>query len=153
MKQQAGNIKGSVWDQVDKRFGEETVPMKKNAVDDREVDQVLIPLGKARPCIRFIGCAGQVCQQVQASQGCFDDCSAQSESNGCQESGGCDEFRKSGMTGGARSEEVTISCSQWTPIRGGTGDPLKLPCPRSSARSSTDMPYSDKNYQASGMVN
>ena len=47
MKQQAGNIKGSVWDQVGKRFGEETVPVKKNAVDNREVDQVLIPLGKA----------------------------------------------------------------------------------------------------------
>ena len=47
MKQQAGNIKGSVWDEVDKRFGEETVPVKKNGVDDREVDQVLIALGKA----------------------------------------------------------------------------------------------------------
>ena len=29
MKQQAGNIKGSVWDEVDKPFGEEIVPVKK----------------------------------------------------------------------------------------------------------------------------
>lgn len=45
--QQAGNIKGDIWREVAKRYKEQSLPVAKNAVEDREVDQVLLAMGKA----------------------------------------------------------------------------------------------------------
>lgn len=45
--QPSGNIKDSVWKEVERRYREAGVPGTKNAVEDREVDQALIGLGKS----------------------------------------------------------------------------------------------------------
>lgn len=45
--QPSGNIKDNVWKEVERRYLEAGVPGLKNAVEDREVDQALIGLGKS----------------------------------------------------------------------------------------------------------